>query len=62
MNWQFSNEELRQLMQGQFRFDKCLTCDGKGLEVVRDEEYEHFDECCACEGLGGFLEIKIDSK
>jgi hypothetical protein len=69
--YSFDTAELRQILSGDFRFGKCLECDGKGLvwcdgdigEVVSgsmdaDDPYRYYQDCCDfCDGLGGFLVI-----
>lgn len=69
-NWHLSNEDLRALIQGKFKFGACLECSGKGWVLVYedgtvcqgvqagtsgDDYYQ--DMCEDCEGLGGRLRL-----
>ncbi len=65
----FTTDELRDLIQGKFRFCTCLECNGKGEILVEgvhgtivctippeaDPDDYYWDECYDCEGLGGFI-------
>ena len=69
--WEYTTQELRMLLSGNFTFHKCLDCDNKGWvwcdtelgEVVNKpmesddpDRYER-DGCDTCSGLGGSLHI-----
>lgn len=70
-HFDLDTEDVRNLIQGNFRFFNCLTCAGKGWvwvdgeageEVVgpdptRDLDDYYKDECYECDGLGGKLQI-----
>lgn len=69
--WEFEVDELRDLIQGKFRFFPCLECGGKGWiwvdgdngaivngpDPTRDEVDFYKDQCDECRGLGGKLHI-----
>ena len=64
--WEITNEELRQIMSGDFRFFKCLDCEGQGELYFKDdepcskEESDYEEGCCTCKGLGGKLHLGRD--
>jgi hypothetical protein len=67
----YDTSEIRDLIQGNFRFFNCLECmsrgwiwvDGDDGSIVngpdpsRDQTEFYKDECEACKGLGGKLHI-----
>lgn len=69
--YSLTTEELRNLIQGKFRFRPCLDCGAKGSVLVdgdegvvvqavhpeKGAESYYTDVCDECKGLGGFLKF-----